>query len=81
MLLHLAAVSLFFQLFKGQNAITLLCFGPRVALFSRKRAVGAFFPNDLRGGFRKLKEQGVGNRRFGAGPVPKSLLLLLLLLL
>ena len=39
------------------------------------------FPNDLRGGFRKLKEQGVGNRRFGAGPVPKSLLLLLLLLM
>ena len=40
-----------------------------------------FFPNDFRSGFRKLKEQGGGNRRFGAGPVPKSLLLLLLMLL
>ena len=43
--------------------------------------VTIFFPNDSRCGFRKLKEQRVGNRRFGAGPVPKSLLLLLLLLL
>ena len=40
-----------------------------------------FFPNDLRCGFRKLKEEGVGNRRSGAALVPKSLLLLLLLLL
>ena len=38
-----------------------------------------FFPNDLRCGFRKLKERGVGNRTSGAGLVPKSLLLLLLL--
>ena len=37
-----------------------------------------FFPNDLRCGFRKLKEQGVGNRASGAVLVPKSLLLLLL---
>ena len=40
-----------------------------------------FFPNDLRCGFRKLKERGVGNRTSGAGLVPKSLLLLMLLLL
>ena len=40
-----------------------------------------FFPNDLRCGFRKLKERGVGNRPSGAVLVPKSLLLLLLLLL
>ena len=39
-----------------------------------------FFPNDLRCGFRKLKERGVGNRTSGAALVPKSLLLLLLLL-
>ena len=38
------------------------------------------FPNDLRCGFRKLKEQGVGNRASGAVLVPKSLLLLLWLL-
>ena len=37
-----------------------------------------FFPNDLRCGFRKLKEEGVGNRRSGAAVVPKSLLVLLL---
>ena len=36
-----------------------------------------FFPNDLRCGFRKLKEQGGGNRASGAVLVPKSLLLLL----
>ena len=36
------------------------------------------FPNDLRCGFRKLKERGVGNRTSGAGLVPKSLLVLLL---
>ena len=35
-----------------------------------------FFPNDLRCGFRKLKERGVGNRTSGAVLVPKSLLLL-----
>ena len=40
-----------------------------------------FFPNDLRCGFRKLKERGVGNRTSGAVLVPKSLLLLLLLLM
>ena len=40
-----------------------------------------FFPNDLRCGFRKLKERGVGNRTSGAGLVPKSLLLLLLYLI
>ena len=34
-----------------------------------------FFPNDIRCGFRKLKEEGVGNRRSGAAVVPKSLLL------
>ena len=39
------------------------------------------FPNDLRCGFRKLKEQGVGNRASGAVLVPKSLLLLFLMLL
>ena len=37
-----------------------------------------FFPNDLRCGFRKLKEQGVGNRCFGVRLVPKILLLLFL---
>ena len=37
-----------------------------------------FFPNDLRCGFRKLKEQGVGNPHSGAAVVPKSLLVLLL---
>ena len=36
-----------------------------------------FFPNDLRCGFRKLKEEGVGNLRSGAAVVPKSLLVLL----
>ena len=41
------------------------------------QAIDAFFPNDLRCGFRKLKEQGVGNRASGAVLVPKSLLLLL----
>ena len=40
-----------------------------------------FFPNDLRCGFRKLKERGVGDRTSGAALVPKSLLLLLLILL
>ena len=35
-----------------------------------------FFPNDLRCGFRKLKERGVGNRTSGAVLVPKSLLVL-----
>ena len=39
------------------------------------------FPNDLRCGFRKLKERGVGNRTSGAGLVPKSLLLLLFLMI
>ena len=39
-----------------------------------------FFPNDLRCGFRKLKEAGVGNRASGAVLVPKSLLLLLLIM-
>ena len=42
--------------------------------------VSHFFPNDLRCGFRKLKERGVGNRTSGAVLVPKSLLLLLALL-
>ena len=36
-------------------------------------------PNDLRCGFRKLKERGVGNRPSGAVLVPKYVLLLLLL--
>ena len=40
-----------------------------------------FFPNDLRCGFRKLKERGVGNRTSGAVLVPKSLLVLLMLIL
>ena len=37
-----------------------------------------YFPNDFRCGFRKLKEEGVVNRRSGAALVPKSLLVLLL---
>ena len=36
-----------------------------------------FSPNDTRCGFRKLKEQGVGNPHSGAAVVPKSLLVLL----
>ena len=40
--------------------------------------VELFFPNDFRCGFRKLKEEGVGNRRSGAAVVPKSLSVLLL---
>ena len=48
---------------------------------SRNISFGApphiFFPNDLRCGFRKLKERGVGNRTSGAVLVPKSLLVLL----
>ena len=40
-----------------------------------------FSPNDLRCGFRKLKERGVGNRTSGAVLVPKSLLLLIQLII
>ena len=59
-----------------------ISFGPPRAYFPQiDRWWLLFFPNDLRCGFRKLKERGVGNRTSGAVLVPKSLLLLLLLLL
>ena len=74
-----------FELFEIlQLPALLLSLPPRVALFFRTSAVGpqaivafySFFPNDLRCGFRKLKERGVGNRTSGAVLVPESLLLL-----
>ena len=59
-----------------------LCASPRLTTIPQiDRWWLLFFPNDLRCGFRKLKERGVGNRTSGAALVPKSLLLLLFLLI
>ena len=66
---------------KSPTASFLVWAPPSSYFFFHKSTDGGsyFFPNDLRCGFRKLKERGVGNRTSGAVLVPKSLLLLLLL--
>ena len=57
-----------------------ISFGAPPRIFPQIDRWWLLFPNDLRCGFRKLKERGVGNRPCGAVLVPKSLLLLNLLL-
>ena len=51
-----------------------ICMAKAIGLLLALAHVSHFFPNDLRCGFRKLKERGVGNRTSGAVLVPKSLL-------
>ena len=72
--LVLTHVDLFLVLVVKPNKTKIVVFVPQI-----DRWWLLFFPNDLRCGFRKLKERGVGNRTSGAVLVPKSLLVLLLL--